>query len=80
MSPDDELRARTNRNIDRLNIPRGVGPLPAPASGFRWCRPRAFVYRPVDTRWRGYLNRYPDDIIGAAIVAFGRCWSVTWKS
>lgn len=48
-------------------------------SSFRWRWPRVTVYNPADTRPRALLNRYPDDVIGAAVVLFGRCWGVTWK-
>lgn len=37
------------------------------------------VYAPADKRPRWMLNRYPHNVIGAAVVLFGRCWSVTWK-
>jgi hypothetical protein len=47
--------------------------------GFRWCLPRFNVYKPADTRPRTLLNRYPHNVIGAAVVIFGRCWGVRWK-
>lgn len=47
--------------------------------GFVWRRPKMTVYRPADTRPRAVLNRYPHNIIGAAVILFGRSWSVTWK-
>lgn len=47
--------------------------------GFVWRWPRLFIYKPADTRLRVGWNRYPHNIIGIAAVAFGRCWSVTWK-
>ena len=46
---------------------------------FRWCLPRFNVTRPADTRPRVVLNRYPHNIIGVAVVAFGRGWGVRWK-
>lgn len=46
---------------------------------FRWMRPRFNVYRPADTRRRVLLNRYPHNVIGAAVVMFGRCWGIQWK-
>lgn len=48
--------------------------------GFCWCWPRFHVYTPADTRLRCAFNRYPHNIIGAAIVVFGRCWGVQWKA
>ena len=47
--------------------------------GFRWQRPRLTVYVPADRSRRAGLNRYPHNVIGAAVVLFGRCWSLTWK-
>lgn len=47
--------------------------------GFVWERPRLNVYKPSNTRPRALLNRYPHNVIGAAVVLFGRCWGVTWK-
>lgn len=47
--------------------------------GFRWCWPRFNVYVPADRRRRAGWNRYPHNIIGAAVVLFGRCWGVQWK-
>lgn len=47
--------------------------------GFRWIWPRFHVYKPADTRPRWLLNRYPHNVIGAAVVVFGRCWGVQWK-
>lgn len=46
---------------------------------FEWCWPRFNVYAPADKRPRVMWNRYPYNIIGAAIVVFGRCWGVQWK-
>ena len=86
---DDELRARTERNMERFNIPRGFG-IPASrevreawwrsGADFRWCWPKFDVYKPADTRIRSMFNRYPHNVIGAAVVVFGRCWGVRWKS
>jgi hypothetical protein len=48
--------------------------------GFRWLFPPRFnVYKPADTRPRAGLNRYPHNVIGAAVVVFRRCWGVQWK-
>lgn len=51
----------------------------AAGGGFVWRWPRVTVYTPADTRPRALLNRYPHNVIGAAVVMFGRCWSLTWK-
>lgn len=48
-------------------------------AGFRWHWPRLTVYKPADTKFRVGLNRYPHNVIGAGMVAFGRCWSITWR-
>jgi hypothetical protein len=48
-------------------------------ASFRWIWPVFNVYRPADTRSRFLLNRYPYNVIGAAVVVFGRCWGVIWK-
>jgi hypothetical protein len=48
-------------------------------AGFRWCWPRLNTYRSADTRTRLLLNRYPHNVIGAAVVVFGRCWGIRWK-
>jgi len=48
-------------------------------AGFHWCWPRFNVYVPADKKPRAMLNRYPHNVIGAAVVAFGRCWGVRWK-
>ena len=47
--------------------------------GFRWCWPLFNVYVPADKRPRVLANRYPHNIIGVAVVLFGRCWGVRWK-
>lgn len=44
-----------------------------------WIRPRLTVYRPADPRPRAMLNHWGDEVIGVAVVAFGRCWSLQWK-
>jgi hypothetical protein len=46
---------------------------------FVWRRPVFNVYKPADTHPRVGLNRYPHNVIGAAVVMFGRCWVVNWK-
>lgn len=49
-------------------------------AGFRWMFPPRFnVYVPADKRPRALLNRYPHNVIGAAVVLFGRCWGVQWR-
>jgi hypothetical protein len=48
-------------------------------SDFRWCIPHFDIVRPADTRPRVLLNRYPDYIIGAMVVAFGRGYGIRWK-
>lgn len=50
------------------------------SAGFHWCWPRFNVYKPADTKPRALLNRYPHNVIGAAVVVFGRCWGVQWKA
>lgn len=47
--------------------------------GFVWRRPQVTIYRPADKSPRATWNRYPHNVIGAAVVLFGRCWGVTWK-
>lgn len=47
--------------------------------GFVWRWPKVTIYKPADSRPRAMWNRYPHNIIGAAVVLFGRCWGVTWK-
>jgi hypothetical protein len=47
---------------------------------FRWCWPKLNVYRPADGRPRVVANRYGCDLIGVAAVAFGRVWSLRWKT
>lgn len=49
-------------------------------ANFHWCWPTFNTYRPADTRRRWLLNRYPHNVIGVAVVLFGRCWGVRWKS
>lgn len=46
---------------------------------FRWCWPRFDITNPADKRRRFLLNRYPHNVIGAMVVAFGRGWGVRWK-
>lgn len=84
----ETLRQRTRANMGKHGIPAGLG-LPSEADQamdeyfrskpFEWCWPRVTVYVPGDTRPRGLLNRYPHNVIGAAVVLFGRCWGVQWK-
>lgn len=50
------------------------------AKPFVWVWPRPTIYTPADKRPRALLNRYPHNVIGAAVVAFGRCWGITWKA
>lgn len=49
-------------------------------NAFRLCLPRFNVTRPADTSPRFLLNRYPHNVIGAAVVLFGRCWGVRWRT
>lgn len=48
-------------------------------ANFHWMFPRFNVYVPADKKPRALLNRYPHNVIGAAVVLFGRCWGVRWK-
>jgi hypothetical protein len=48
-------------------------------ANFHWRWPKITVYVPADKRPRTLLNRYPHNVIGAAVVLFGRCWSLQWK-
>ena len=47
--------------------------------GFRWCWPHLDVFHPADRSWRVGLNRYPHNVIGAFVIAFGRGWGIRWK-
>lgn len=38
------------------------------------------VYEPAEKQRRVVWSRYGDATIGVAIVAFGRCWSLRWRS
>jgi hypothetical protein len=49
-------------------------------AGFHWCWPKFNVYVPADKKRRAMLNRYPHNVIGAAVVLFGRVWGIRWKS
>lgn len=47
---------------------------------FRWCWPKFDRFNPADKRTRWLLNRYPHNIIGAALVVFGHGFGIRWKS
>lgn len=48
--------------------------------GFHWCWPKLDRFNPADTQTRVMWNRYPHNIIGAAVVVFGRGFGVRWKT
>ena len=43
--------------------------------GFRWCWPKFDIVNPADKQ-----RRDPHNVIGAAVIAFGRGWGVRWKA
>ena len=51
----------------------------ARGDAFRWCWPRFTLLRPADPSLRVGLNRYPHNVIGAYVIAFGRGIGVRWK-
>jgi hypothetical protein len=46
---------------------------------FHWCWPHFDRINPADKRRRVLLNRYPHNVIGAAVVVFGRGFGIRWK-
>lgn len=74
-----ESKKRVEEEVARLRAEIGSDEWWKAGANFRWCLPRFNLYTPADKTPRVLLNRYPHNVIGAAVVIFGRCWCLNWK-